>query len=75
VVADARALNAGVEVVAELGVELDGDPSTEEGGHLLGLHRVDGRADDGLVQRTERFASLEDDVGRLGRHQASGVGH
>ena len=71
VVADACALNAGVEVVTEFGLEAGGEPPAEKGGHLLGFHRVDGCADDGLVQRPERFAALEDDVGRLG--ELSGI--
>src|SRR5262249_40670572 len=67
VVLEARPLDAGVEVVAELfgvvGVELVLAP--EERGDLLRLHRMDGGAYQGLVDGLEVYLPAEDDVGRV----------
>jgi hypothetical protein len=50
VMADASALNTGVEVVAELGAEVPGEAPAKEGGDMLGLDGVDRGAADRLVQ-------------------------
>lgn len=70
-VADACALDPGVEVLADLAEVARIQLLAQEGGHVLGANHVDGRADEVVVEGTQILLALEDDVrGILDLHEA-----
>jgi len=75
VVLDPGTLDASVEVVAEFVGVVAGELTPEEGGDVVGLDRVDGRADQRLIQGAEVGLAMEDDVGGvLDLHEAPVIG-
>src|ERR1051325_370855 len=62
-VTDAGALDAGVEVVADLAEVARVELLAQEGGDVLGADGVDGGADQVVVEGSQVLAALEDDVG------------
>jgi len=71
VMADAGALDAGGEVVADLALVVDGELVPKEAGDLLGLDHVHRGAHDGLIQGLEGGLLAEHDVGGvLDLHEA-----
>ena len=70
-VLDAGALDAGVKVVADLGLHVSSELMAQERRHVVRLDSVDRRARQDLVQRSEVSLALEDDVGGVfDLHQA-----
>jgi hypothetical protein len=61
--ADAGALDAGGEVIADLALVVGGEFVPEEGGDMLGLDHMHGGAHDGLVQGLEGRLLAEHHVG------------
>jgi hypothetical protein len=69
--ADAGALDAGGEVIADLALVVGGEFVPEEGGDMLGLDHMHGGAHDGLVQGLEGRLLAEHHVGGvLDLHEA-----
>src|SRR3990172_9060025 len=65
VMADAGSLNAGVKVIAGLSREARVELEPQKHGHVLGLHRVDGGANQRLVEELQVLAGPKDDVGGI----------
>ena len=61
-VADASALDAGGEVVADLPLVVGSELVADEGGNMLGRDHVHGGARDGFVQGLEGRLAAEDQV-------------
>lgn len=71
VVLDARALDAGVEVVANLPLVVGGQLASKESDDVLRLDSMDGSMGDGAVERLEFVLPPEDNIGGvLHLHQA-----
>ena len=71
VMADARVLDAGGEIVAELALVSPGEIASEKGCNMLGLDDVHGGAHDRLVERLELGLAAKDYVGGvLDLHEA-----
>src|SRR5581483_11357839 len=72
---EAGALKTGVKVVAQFIAVVPGQLAAQERGDVIGLDRMDRRADQGVVERTQRSLAVEDEVrGILDLHQAPVVG-
>jgi hypothetical protein len=58
-----RSLDAGVEIVAQLVFEVAVQLAPQEGGDVVGLDRVNRGPHERFVQRRQRLAAVEDQVG------------
>ena len=75
VVLETGALDPSVEVVAEFIPVVAGELAPEEGGDVVRLDRVDGSADQGVIQGMQIGLAMEDDIGGvLHLHDAPVVG-
>jgi len=63
VVLDPRALNPGIEVVAQFALEVAVQLPPQEGGHVVSLHRTDRGPHQRLVDRRQSLPAFEDQVG------------
>src|SRR3990172_2786048 len=63
VVLEPGALNTSVEVVAQLIPVAASELASEEGGDVVGFDRVDGRANQGVIEGMQVGLAMEDDVG------------
>jgi len=62
-VADACTLNTGAEIVAHFALIGGGELTAEEGGDLIDLNRLDGGADNGLIEGLKLGLLVKDNVG------------